>query len=741
MRKHFGNVAMSLVIMVAVFFAPPLSAQVDVDAIEIEEIVVTARKVEENVRDVPLSIDVFTERFIAETGALSAYDLAQYTPNLSFRQSYARSFDRPAIRGQSVILGASTVGLFVDGIFVQGSISSTPLDTIERVEVIKGPQSALFGRATLSGAINYITKRPGDQWEARLAARAAQHDEYEARAYLSGPILQDTLAFNLGIRHYEYGGEWRNLGPGGTSIGQEQTQSVYGSLYWSASDRFDALLRASWFEDDDGHPPNFLSIESDDLNCFLSSPRGYYCGIVPAPGEVEIDIVDGETYGINKETLRTSLELNWEFEGATLTSQTAYSKEDEDWLLDLGPEANEFAVFAGSTTPINNIQEYRSQELRLASSSDRGLRWLIGAYFFGGDEEDPVDLESNEIENIAVFGSLGFDFSDFLTGTVELRYSEDDITATNAAGLVLNETFDSVTPRVTLTWHQSEEVNYYGSFAQGTKPGGFNADVLSPNVPPDEQERLSNFIAFDEEEAWNYELGTKRIMLDGRMNFNVAVFFIDWDKQQLTSAEPFTNAMGLPDTTVLITNIGKTEIFGFEVSMNTRVNENWAVNVAYGFTDAEIQEQCDVEYGGFVGADPEKCDQVRFPGGASVDGKRTPNSPEHNGNLSLTYEVPITFGNDAEFYGRADYLYESTRYAQVYNLAETGANQRVNLRLGMREKNWDASIWIKNLFDDDEANSVIRIIDFDTLFFGTRRAFQAGLPKGRQFGVSFEYNY
>lgn len=719
----------------------PAVAQDD-DDLGLEEIVVTARKVEENIQDVPLSIDVFDAEFITQTGSLNVFDLAQFTPNLSFRQSYGRTFDRPSIRGQSVVLGENTVGLFVDGMFVQGSISSTPLDNIERVEVIKGPQAALFGRATLSGAINYITKRPGNEWGLKFVGRGAQHDEYEARAFLSGPIIEDKLAFNLGVRHYEYGGEWTNVGPGGTDIAQEQTRSVYGSLYWTPTDRFDMYLNATWFEDEDGHPPTYLSIESDDLNCFLSAPRGYYCGVVPAPrNQVAIDIVDGENYGTFKETWRTNLEMNLDIGSATLTSQTSFAKEDEDWLIDLGPEANDFFLFANSTSPVNEVRDYWAQELRLASDQEQRLRWLIGAYMYELDFLDPVDLVTDKTENVAVFGSLGYDFSERWTGTVELRWSEDDIEDSNSSGLVLNETFDSVTPRVTLKYAASEDVNYYGSVALGTKPGGFNAGVLSANVPPAEQQRLARFVSYDEEEAVNFELGTKRTMLDGRMTLNASIFFIDWDEQQLTSAEPFTNTDGEPDTTTLITNIGSTEIRGLELSINSVLNDNWGVNFTYGYTDAEIQEQCDSEYGSLVGADPVRCDQTRFPGGASVAGNRTPNAPEHTGSLSLNYQVPLNFDADAEFFARTDFFYESSRYAQVFNFAETGSNQRVNLHLGVRNDRWNASVWVKNAFDDDEANSVIRIVDFDTLFFGTRRAFIAALPRGRQIGATFEYNF
>ncbi len=133
----------------------------------LEEIIVTARKREESLQDVPLSITAFSEEAIAAAGMNSITDVATFTPNLSYRKSLGRAFDRPAIRGQGPILGAQTVGLFIDGVFVAGTLSSTPLDNVERIEVLKGPQAAAFGRATLAGAINYVTKTPGNEWEGK----------------------------------------------------------------------------------------------------------------------------------------------------------------------------------------------------------------------------------------------------------------------------------------------------------------------------------------------------------------------------------------------------------------------------------------------------------------------------------------------------------------------------------------------------------------------------------------------
>ena len=717
----------------ALALAVPMSAS----AQALEEIVVTARKREENLQDVPLSVSAFSEAFIAESGANDITDVAKFTPNLSFRRSFGRAFDRPAIRGQGPILGAQTVGLFIDGIFIAGTLSSTPLDNIERIEVVKGPQSAMFGRATLAGAINYVTKKPGNEWEGKFLGTIAEHDEYEARAFISGPIIEDQLAFNLGIRHFQYGGEWDNFGPGGGTVGQEETDSVYATLYWTPTENFDATFKINWFEDDDGHPANDIAIDSPDLNCFLNAFRGYYCGEIPNRGNLDLELTAPVDYGIERETIRTSLELNWDVNDYTLTSMTAYAKEDEDWIFDFGWETNEFFFWNGLTSTINEELEYKSQEFRIASPADRPFRWLAGAYFYDEESVDPTDLSRAEIENQAVFGQIEYDFNDRWTGSVELRWAEDEIT--DVTGQSLSQTFDSVNPRASITWRQTDDATIYASISKGTKPGDFNAAILGNNVPLAEQQRLANLIPVEEEEAVNFEIGTKRSYADGRVNLTLAAFLIDWSEQQLTSSEAFTDTNGLGDTLAIIRNIGETDVIGFEFGLLAQLTEGLEMNLTWGLTDAEIKFNCDSEWGAFQGPDPVACDQARFPGAANMPGNQTPNTPRNSISLTLDYRTQLTGGMD--FFVRTDGTYESTRYAQVFNLAETGDSAIVNFRTGLKGEQWTATLWVKNLNNETSPDSLIRFIDFDTLFFGIRRAFQMYYPRGRQFGVSFEYNF
>ena len=152
-----------------------VSAAAVAQEVEIEEVLVTARKKAEDLQETPLAISAFTAKQIEEQGISSIDDVALRTPGFSFLSAAGRQdFFRPVIRGQSNILGDANASFFIDGVFVNGAISTLTLDSVERVEVIKGPQSALFGRATFAGAINYVTKRPGDELAGKLSLTAGE---------------------------------------------------------------------------------------------------------------------------------------------------------------------------------------------------------------------------------------------------------------------------------------------------------------------------------------------------------------------------------------------------------------------------------------------------------------------------------------------------------------------------------------------------------------------------------------
>lgn len=182
---------------------------------QLEEIVVTARKREENLQEVPLSIAAFSSEDIKALGISGVYDLQNFTPNFSFDKSFGRRFDRPIIRGQSSVqFSDALASFFVDGVYINTSISTIPTDALDRIEVLRGPQSALYGRGAFGGAINYVTKAPSNEFEGQVNTRVGSHSDYKGALWMRGPIIDNKLQYFIAGNWEYYGGQYRNTYPG-----------------------------------------------------------------------------------------------------------------------------------------------------------------------------------------------------------------------------------------------------------------------------------------------------------------------------------------------------------------------------------------------------------------------------------------------------------------------------------------------------------------------------------------------
>jgi iron complex outermembrane receptor protein len=769
------------------------------DEMDLEEVIVTARKREENLQEVPLSVTAFNATTLQDYRMFSPEDIAAFTPGFSFVNSFGRDSDRPVVRGMSNILGSPNASFFIDGVFVPGTIASTELQMLERVEVIKGPQAALYGRATFSGAINYVTRRPTNEMEGQVTITVAEHDTTNTNAYVSGPIVEDSLYFYVGAGFNEYGGEYNNT-ISGDEVGGEETTTFTGKLLWTPTDSFEASLKLTSQKDDDDHIALWLQ-GADYNNCFEANPsrpaaRGYYCGTVKTNDEVTLRTDFLPNPGIERDVMRTSLNMDWELgNGWTISSITGYQETETDRQIDVsygGYDAfSFFNAFYSPTGQFWRVQEEEeetfSQELRLSSSVDQRLRWSVGAYWYDSEFKQTVDdrinpltsfesaldpsvsrqepnsfPEKTTVENFAIFGSVEFDFTDALTGTVEVRQATDDIESVFYPYLpgqeteTFSEEFDSFTPRFTLTYLASDSLTVYGNIAKGTKPGGFN-DSGAPKI------------AYDEEEAWNYEVGVKTTILNGRGTWNSSVYMIDWTDQQLTF-----NAQR-PDGTLtsFIDNVGETSVTGFETELSMMLTDNWDLTANYSYTNAEIDEYINTDQAILVGCNPRADDYYDcIQANGSVEGNQTPRSPKHQASLRTMFRIPMGAG---EWYVGGDIRYEGSKFAQVHNLAQTGSRTVVGAQAGYRTDRWEVTVWGKNLTDDDTAMDILRYIDTQAFvsqpgppcsvispafnpaancggFFawsGTNigggsvipRGFGITLPRGRQIGATIRFNF
>ncbi len=440
--------AWSVVGAALVATSQPAQAQ-DIDVALIEEIVTTARKRDETLQTAPVAVSAFGAADIANRGLRGVDDIGRFAPGLSFAKAFGRSTDRPVIRGQGNVLAGVQFGVesgaayFVDGVYYGGDLSSIDISNVERVEVIRGPQAALYGRNTYSGAINFVTRSPGDSMSGSVRARYGTDANQEVNATIRGP-LGDTLAGSLTARYYSYDGEFTNVVTDRT-VGDEETTSVSGRLDFMPSDSVSLSARVTYQEDRDGTRPFFLQGVTEN-NCMPGTRSAaswawsdsdnnfqYYCGEVNRPSDtvalndgpaVRTVLVPGvpdtplpgrsfpffppglfpggDPYNELAGTAFSGVERDLLF--ATLQGEFEF---DNDWALigSVGVRDEEratgsdsdhssvnylFAAFNPNPAPnttecffcasgIEDYSEY-SVELRLQSPLDRPTRWMVGAF-------------------------------------------------------------------------------------------------------------------------------------------------------------------------------------------------------------------------------------------------------------------------------------------------------------------------------------------------------------------------
>ncbi|MFN2098487.1 TonB-dependent receptor [Altererythrobacter sp. MF3-039] len=739
-------------------------------------IVVTARKREENLIDVPLAITAIGAEEIDEAGIDNISDVALQTPGFSFRQGFGRTGGgeggasvRPAIRGMSNILGAANAGFFVDGVFVSGNITSYQLENLERVEVIRGPQSALYGRQTFAGAINFVTRKPDNEFRAGAEVTVGQYDHQEVSGFVSIPLQEDVAALELNGRYYSFGGDYVNADNGERDINDQQSWNVGAKFRLTPGDNLEAILGVAYGEDRDKGYATY-KFGSENLNCFLpeisgnyqpffflpsftipvneNRSRGYFCGEIEQ-GDRELAYNNDELEelgyrGLTRNYFRSDLTLNYYFDSDwQLTSITAFngSENVNGFDNDLFPTDTPSLSIGGSRT-----HDF-SQNVRLLSPQDARIRGLAGAYYFRQRDGEGFNINTSwtsaelgnkyrldsadGVNNWAVYGMLEFDVTDQLTISAEGRYQEDEILASDesdgdspaitAPTNLRSETFTAFLPRFTAKFEVNPNLNIYAAVAKGNKPGGFN-DLPSDGTAASVADLVARGIeTFDEEQVWSYELGTKGLIPGTSLSFNVAGFYLDWTSQQLTQSQPYERTQGDFSTVPFIVNAGASEIKGLEVEVFGRVTDWLDVRVGYAYNDATFKDFYDENTEELLDTDGEPSFlDVDFtqPNPADTDGpngqvagNRLPQTPVHQLNLAGTVRFPVS--DNAEFFLRNDLAYESNRYAQVHNLARTGDSYNWNIRAGVEFGNLTVTGFVDNVLEDKTPLVITRLFDFN----------------------------
>ena len=457
---------------------------------QMEEITVTTRKREENLQVVPVAISTLNAEQVERLGVTDVGDLSKLTSSLIFDTGFAPQDTRITIRGLAPVRGRQNAAVLQDGVDISsqaiatggGSLLINPrLFDIERVEIVKGPQNALYGRSAFNGAINYIMRQPGEEFEGRLNSDIGNNGQAEIRGSLSGPLVGSTLLGSASVAAWSHDGFYRNSVTG-AEVGGENGYAVSGSLVWKATDKLNVRLRAEILDDE------FESFPFQQLLGTTVLPIPAAAITAPAPGVLPVlspaatsitafvgKLPDGDDVtlalsedprtgadypGTEREVKRATLTADYDFGATTLTylGHLANSKSAE--FFD-GVRIGSVSVEAvGSEYIFNDDTDLQSHELRLTSNGDNRVNWVFGGLFWNeekdfldgsynclnnslpplpyppcaevmaavGTPESPLspDFWGRETSHWSVFGLVDWEFIDGFNLILEGRYTDED---------------------------------------------------------------------------------------------------------------------------------------------------------------------------------------------------------------------------------------------------------------------------------------------------------------------------
>lgn len=610
------------------------------DENDLDSIIVTANKTQENIQDVPISMTVFDEISIEDKGLENVKDIASYTSNLLL-------FEHPGLGVATTMRGisadpnlANSVAMFVDNVPVLGlwGFDETLLD-IERVEVLKGPQGTLYGKDAEAGVINIITKVPDNELKGKLSVDIAEDNKRKIGVNVSGPIVKDKLFIGLSGRHYEKDGFIKN---DFLNRDKNKIKNDFGKLYLRATpnDNLDISLVSSFFQDDSG---------GTDTNSIKAVKKHH----------VSSDLKESDKSGTSSHSLKFSYRLN----NYTLENITAYRKHENDvkndW--DFTPAVIMHGKGEQDTWRLSN-------EFRISREGEK-LKWISGIYADKDEYDGLLIIDSvfpgyssrakRKIggRSIGVFGSMSYDFNRFFSLTGGLRFDRDNKTfEEKARDIDLDNSYSAFSPKIALNYSPDKNTMLYSTVSKGYRSGGY-----SPLAP-------KGLEPYEEETIINYESGVKKSWLDKSLVTNLSVFYMDIKDMQVTAA------LDKMSQQIYVSNAGEASSYGFELEVNYKITREFSAFAALGYTKTEFDKFEDA--------------QGDYSGNSNIL------APEYNFNAGVQYR------STSGLYGRCDINGYGKTYLDKANKYERDAYYLVNGKLGYEAKSFDVYLYADNALDE-----------------------------------------
>ncbi len=670
--------------------APEISRAQSASA-TLEEIVVTAQRRESNLQSIPAAVSAVTADTLRAAGIVRIENLANSVPNVYINTGASLRATVITVRGISSNPNNPgvdpAVGVFVDGVY-QGrpTTMNSSLYDLDRVEFLRGPQGALYGKNTIAGAINFITKLPTPEFTGEVHLGYGNYNQQLAHAAVSGPLGSERLTARLSGSYQKRDGYMDNTATGNELEDADETGGRL-ALAFAATDTLNLILRADTARNRtaSGASEVFLN------GAFTGAP---FADANPFDRKVAND---RDARG-DRDQSGVSLQADWDTALGVVTSITAYRQFDWENMND-----NDFSVLNMLSSGISEDYTQFSQELRLVSKGGSKFDYVAGLYY----EDQSLDTISTAIvgpdlgiypdevtgeifgdvssDGWAVYAQGTYRFSDQWSVSAGLRYSDEqkDVTHSQVGDpfQVLLPTYpqrkvsrdDSQTsPSVSLNWTPSENVLAYASYAQGFKAGGFNVFSITP----------TDDAAYEPELVDSYEIGLKTTLLEGAARLNIALFTLTYDDLQVNQ---LVLVGGVPQYQT--SNAATAESKGAEVEFLWQATEALQLSAAYGYTDANFDS--------FRNATAQ---------GDDYSGNVLPLAAENALNAALQYQAPV-FGDYVlsarlEANWRDDVFFEPSNDPLATQDSYTTIDARISLAAAA---GWSVGLWGRNLSDEDYA--------------------------------------
>jgi len=632
-----------------------------------------ARKRTGSIQTTPESVTAFNSEGIEKAGINNVANFANLVPNLKLSESQAVGVNSLVIRGIPQIRNTDApVAFVIDGVTIADpSLLNQELFDLALIEVVKGPQGALYGKNAIGGAINIYSKEPTNENKNKFTLGYGNGNALTAGFVSSGAIEKNKVFYRFSTQYKNFDGlltnEFLNK-----KVDFRKELTLRGQLKFKFSPQFKASTTLQYIDSKGG--ATHYSISPEDA----ASGTGFTTYLDPNPKKGN-NVISQDVFGeSDMKNLYSNLNFEYAFENTKLQAITSYSKVDRSTIGDLdftNVDINNGGLDQGET---NDTKSF-NQELRLTNrKTDTKFDWSIGGFyqnverfFFQSDLTFSSDFAVTDyvvtFNTVALFGFFDYKLTDKLTASAGLRFDDDKIELDDALNVQNDEKKKSVfQPKLSLAYQATKNTLLYTNYGRGYRNGGFNP------VATDLFDR-----GFKAEISENYELGLKTSTWGNRFIFNASVFYSDFtNRQQFAITDDFF----IPGNF----NYDKSTITGFEFDTKTRVSKYLDVLFNYGFVKSEIKD------GGILDSGR---DLNEF------NGKNTSLVPQNNFNFGLESSIPLndisTLDLSVNYNGTGKIYWTDSNDSSL----TSNAYQLLDAKATLTHKNLMISLWARNILN------------------------------------------